>query len=89
MTKIISVTIINLETHKAGAKHELIFNNPATDDEMTQRHWLTFWRVGFWGFDVLAVDHFFLVSFFFHFTYFLIPGANPTKLFTVVIYEFS
>jgi hypothetical protein len=31
MTKIISVTIMNQVTPKTGAKHELLFNEPALD----------------------------------------------------------
>ncbi len=31
MAKIISVTIMNLARPKAGAKHELLFNKPASD----------------------------------------------------------
>jgi hypothetical protein len=31
VAKIISVTIMNLATPKAGAKHELLFNKPAFD----------------------------------------------------------
>jgi hypothetical protein len=31
VTKIIFVTMMNLVTHKAGAKHELLFNKPASN----------------------------------------------------------
>ncbi len=31
MTEIISVTIMNLATPKAGAKHELLFSEPASE----------------------------------------------------------
>jgi hypothetical protein len=31
VTKIMSLTIMNLVTPKAGAKHELLFNKPASE----------------------------------------------------------
>ncbi len=33
-TKILSLAVMNLVTSKAGAKHELLFNKPASEGEL-------------------------------------------------------
>ncbi len=35
VTKIITLAVVNLVTPKAGAKHELLFNEPATTHKTT------------------------------------------------------
>ncbi len=39
MTKIISLAIVNLVTPKAGAKHALLFNIPASETGLLNKKW--------------------------------------------------